>query len=57
MSQTIAMAVAEQTRAAIQAMAATVAERPTKCGRTQDRRIYHEAAHIQLVDGRQIYQT
>ena len=51
MSETIAKAVAEATRAAIQAMAAAAAERPQ---RTQEMQTCHEGAHIQLGERRQI---
>ena len=52
-SKAITKALAEATRAAIQAMAAAATE-ATKCSRTQDRQTCHEAANLQLGGRQQI---
>ena len=57
-NEEMAKAVAEVTKAAIQAMAAAMAQRPqSKHGRTQNRQSCHETAKLQLSGRGQIQQN
>ena len=54
MNEAIAKAVAEATRAAIQAMVVATGKRNAKHGRTQTRQPCHETTNVQLGGRRQV---